>query len=104
MEVGEEYQRYKYNELATVAASGIKCEPREKMKRIAGSVEEGLGVFELVERAVDARRGESKMERERIVPAVRRVVVVASVWARRMVVEGFVVVVILFLMGERDVL
>jgi len=66
------------------------------MKRIAGSVEAGEGKGDLVERAVEARRGESKTERERIVPAVRRVVVVASVWARRMGVEVEVVVILRF--------
>jgi len=66
------------------------------MKRIAGSVEVGEGKGDLDERAVEARRGESKMERERIVPAVRRVVVVASVWARRIGVEVEVVVILRF--------
>jgi len=66
------------------------------MNRIAGRVAVGEGKGDLVERAVEAMRGESKMERERIVPAVRRVVVVASVWARRMVVEGSVVVMLCF--------
>lgn len=97
-EGGEVYQRYPYKEEANVATSGIRCEPREKMKRTAGSVADGVGWLDLVERAVEARSGASKMERERIVPAVRRELETAKVWARRMAVGVVLVVVVVILL------
>lgn len=73
------------------------CEPREKMKRMAGSTAEGSGREEETERADVSRSGVRRLEMARMPPEVAREMLMAAVWAKRVEWEGSDAIIGLFL-------
>lgn len=77
---------------ATAADSGMMWLPREKMKRMAGSVELGEGFSEDWERASEDRSGVKKAEIDKIAPAVASEMVGPRTLAVEIAVEVSIII------------